>query len=69
MTVLVKKKLQNGLIEVSKRIPNCLDLVHTNLCEFEEILTCGGNVYLITFIDDSSQYTYVYLLKNKSGGL
>ena len=43
-----------------------LELFHTNLCEFEGILTRGGNRYFITFIDDFSKYTYVYLLKNKS---
>ena len=29
-------------------------------------LTHGGNRYIITFIDDFSKYTTVYLLKNKS---
>ena len=38
----------------------------TDLCEFEGILTRGGNRYFITFIDDFSKYTNVYLLKNKS---
>lgn len=28
-------------------------------------LTRGGNRDLITFIDDCSKYTYVYLLKSK----
>ena len=43
-----------------------LDLIHFDLCEFEGILTRGGNRYIITFIDDFSKYTTVYLLKNKS---
>ena len=43
-----------------------LELIHSDLCEFEGILTCGGNRYIITFIDDFSKYTIVYLLKNKS---
>ena len=29
------------------------------------MLTRGGSRYLITFIDDCSRFTYVYLLKNK----
>ena len=29
-----------------------LELIHYDLCEFEEILTRGGNRYIITFIDD-----------------
>ena len=43
-----------------------LELIHPDLCEFEGILTRGGNRYIITFIDDFSKYTTVYLLKNKS---
>ena len=43
-----------------------LELIHFDLCEFERILTRGGNRYIITFIDGFSKYTTVYLLKNKS---
>ena len=43
-----------------------LELIHSDLCEFEGILICGGNRYIITFIDNFSKYTTVYLLKNKS---
>ena len=42
-----------------------LELIHFDLCEFERILTRGGNQYIITFIDDFSKYTTVYLSKNK----
>ena len=48
------------------RIIESLELIHSDLCEFEGILTRGGNRYIITFIDDFSKYTTVYLLKNKS---
>ena len=41
-----------------------LELIYFDLCEFEGILTCWGNRYIITFIDDFSKYTTVYLLKN-----
>ena len=43
-----------------------LELIHTDLCEFEGKLTRGGNIYFISFIDDFLKYAYVYLLKNKS---
>ena len=43
-----------------------LELIHSDLCEFEWILTHGGNKYIITFIDDISKHTTIYLLKNKS---
>ena len=38
-----------------------LEIIYSDLCEFEGILTCGGNRF-----DDFSEYTIVYLLKNKS---
>ena len=43
-----------------------LELIYFDLCEFEGILTRGGNRYIITFIDDFSKYKTVYLLKSKS---
>ena len=43
-----------------------LELIHSDLCEFERILTRGENRYIITFIGDFSKYTTTYLLKNKS---
>ena len=46
-----------------------LELIHFDLCEFKGILTRGGNRYIITFIDDFSKYTTIYLLKNKSDAL
>lgn len=43
-----------------------LELIHTDICEFGGVLTRGDKRYFITFIDDYSRYTYVYLMKNKS---
>jgi RIO-like serine/threonine protein kinase len=42
-----------------------LDLIHFDLCEMNVILTKGGKRYFITFIDDSTRFFYVYLLKSK----
>jgi hypothetical protein len=39
------------------------ELIHNDLCEFEVILTHGGNRYFITFIDDFSKYTRVLVEK------
>ena len=44
---------------------NLLDLIHSDICEFNGVLTRGGKRYFITFIDDCSKFTYVYLLSNK----
>jgi hypothetical protein len=46
-----------------------LDLIHSDLCEMNEILTKGGKRYFITFIDDSTIFCYVYLLKSKDEAL
>jgi len=59
-------KITKGSHKSVERTSDLLDLIHTDLCEFEGILTRGGNRYFITFIDDFSKYTYVYLMKNKS---
>jgi transposase InsO family protein len=42
-----------------------LELVHSDLCEMNGILTKGGKRYFLTFIDDSTRLCYVYLLKTK----
>jgi RIO-like serine/threonine protein kinase len=39
-----------------------LELVHSDLCEMNGILTKGGKRYFLTFIDDSTRFCYVYLL-------
>jgi hypothetical protein len=46
-----------------------LDLMHFDLCEMNRIFTNGGKRYFITFIDDSTRFCYVYLLKSKDEGL
>ena len=40
-----------------------LKLIHSNLCEFEGILTRGGNKYIITFIDDLKIYNCLFVEK------
>jgi hypothetical protein len=42
-----------------------LELVHSDLREMNGILTKGGKRYFLTFIDDSTRFCYVYLLKTK----
>jgi hypothetical protein len=46
-----------------------LDLIHSDLCEMNGILTKGGKRYFITFIDDSTRFCYMYLLKLKDEAL
>ena len=42
-----------------------LELIHSDICEMNGILTKGGKRYFITFIDDCTQFCYVYLMKTK----
>jgi hypothetical protein len=40
-----------------------LDLIHSDLCEMHGIFTKEGKRCFITFIDDSTRFCYMYLLK------
>ncbi|KAL4385517.1 hypothetical protein GQ457_15G014800 [Hibiscus cannabinus] len=42
-----------------------LELVHTDLADFRNTKSKGGKLYYITFVDDFSRYTKVYLLRTK----
>ncbi|KAJ9547348.1 hypothetical protein OSB04_019891 [Centaurea solstitialis] len=49
----------------TRRNTSLLELIHSDICELNGILTRGGRRYFITFCDDSTRYLYVYLLKSK----
>ena len=42
-----------------------LRMIHSDICDLKFAPTRGGNKYFITFVDDSTKYCYVYLLKSK----
>jgi transposase InsO family protein len=46
-----------------------LELIHSDICEMNDVLTEGGQRYFMTMIDDASRYCYVYLLKTKDDAL
>ncbi|GKU90802.1 hypothetical protein SLEP1_g4753 [Rubroshorea leprosula] len=48
------------------RKENKLDLVYSDVCGPLEVESFGGNKYFVTFIDDATRKTWVYLLQNKS---
>ena len=48
------------------RVTEPLYLIRSNLCEFDGTLTKNSKRYVITFKDVCSDYTFIYLLKNKS---
>ena len=41
------------------------ELVHSDLCEMNGVLTKGGKNNFMTLIDDCTRYCYIYLLKSK----
>jgi hypothetical protein len=52
-----------------KRNLTPLDVVHSDLCEMNGLLTRGGKRYFMTFIDDASCFCYIFLLKSKDEAL
>ena len=49
----------------NRRASKCLDLVHTDVCGPMSTETPGRKKYFLTFIEDCSRYTVVYLLHSK----
>nr|KAJ0192854.1 hypothetical protein LSAT_V11C800443070 [Lactuca sativa] len=46
-----------------------LELIHSDLCDFHATPSLGNKEYIVTFIDDSSRFCYVYLLHSKNEAL
>jgi transposase InsO family protein len=46
-----------------------LELIHSDICEMNGVLTEGGQRYSMTMIDDVSRHCYVYLLQTKDDAL
>ncbi|KAI3755706.1 hypothetical protein L1987_55512 [Smallanthus sonchifolius] len=61
----VEEKQTRSSFKNIERITEPLEMIHTDVCNLKAIPTRGGNKYFITFIDDSTRYCYVYLLKSK----
>lgn len=52
--------------ESSSKSKSVLDLVHTDVCGPMQTKSPSGKRYILTFIDDFSRYTVIYLLREKS---
>ena len=63
--ICIQAKMTKEPFSKSDRNSIMLKLVHSNVCELNSVLTRGGKRYSITFIDDFSRFTYVYLMRNK----
>nr|GEU37667.1 zinc finger, CCHC-type [Tanacetum cinerariifolium] len=46
-----------------------LELIHSDLCDFHATPSLGNKKYVITFIDDTSRFCYVYLVHAKDEAL
>ena len=46
-----------------------LELIHSDLCDFNATPSLGNKKYVVTFIDDASRFCYVYLLHTKDEAL
>ena len=48
------------------RAKAALDLVHSDVCGKVSTKSLSGSEYFLTFIDDKTRYTWVYILKSKA---
>lgn len=69
--VCLKGKMQRSSFpkHSESKSTGILDLVHTDICGPMRTVTAGGRRYFLTFIDDYSRYSIVYVLRNKSEAL
>ena len=63
---LVGKQHRASFKRKSTRRQGKLELVHSDVCGPIEVESLGGNRYFVTFIDDATRKTWVYMLKAKS---
>jgi len=59
------KHMKKPFTIVSNRQTELLELVHFDLADFKSTVSRGGKRYYVTFVDDYSHYTKVFLLKSK----
>jgi len=65
-TCIQPKKPRKGFTTCIERETNLFELVHSDVCDRNDVLTRSGKRYFISFIDDFSKYYYVYLINHKS---
>ena len=64
----VDRKLHRSqfLTTRGKRAKEPLGLIHSDVCGKIQTRPLGRGYYFLTFIEDSTRYVWVYILKNKS---
>ena len=63
--VCVESKTTKKSCKLVERESELLSLIHSDLGDLKNTMTRGGKRFYITFIDEYSRYTRVYLLRNK----
>ena len=61
----VESKTTKKSCKSIERESNLLSLIHSDLGDLKNTMTRGSKRFYMTFIDDYSRYTRVYLLRNK----
>jgi hypothetical protein len=59
------KNVKNPFSSSNNRSKEILDLIHSYVCGPMPVKYLGGYLYYLTFIDDYSRKTWLYLLKTK----
>ena len=54
---------------IDERHTTLLELIHSDICEMNGVLTKGGKRYFMTLIDNATKYCYVFLLKTTDEAL
>ena len=63
--ICVESKITKKTYAYDKRETELLSLIHIYLGDLKQIMTRGGKKYYVTFINDFSRYTKLYLLRCK----
>jgi hypothetical protein len=59
------KNVKKPFSSSNNRSKEILDLIHSDVCGLMPVKSLGGSLYYVTFIDDYSRKTWLYLLKTK----
>jgi hypothetical protein len=61
------KNINHSFPNSDNRAKRVLDIVHLDVCGLMSSTLIRGYVYYVSFIDDYSHKTWIYLLKAKNG--
>lgn len=65
LTCVEAKHAKKPFKTVEHRSSGLLYLIHSDLADFKNTVSKGGKMYYVSFIDDFSRYTRIFLLRTK----